>query len=661
MDAVQRANSGHPGMPMGMADAAVVLWTKFLKHNPGDPYWPDRDRFVLSAGHGSMLLYALLHLSGYDLPLEQLQAFRQWGSKTPGHPEYGLTPGVETTTGPLGQGISNAVGMAIAERWLATRFNQPGFEIVNHYTYVIASDGDLMEGVSHEACSLAGHLGVGKLIVLYDDNGITIDGPTSLAFSEDLLTRFAAYGWQAQRVDGNNMAAVEAAILAAQAETTRPSLIACKTHIGYGSPNRQDTHKAHGEPLGVEEVRLTKERLGWPPDMHFYIPDEVRHLMQQSGAAGAARQAEWEALLVRYAHVHPELAEAFRGALRGELPEGWERSLPAFAPDKPMATRAASGAVLNAIAPRLSMLLGGSADLTGSNNTQPKDEKSLTRHDFSGRYIHFGVREHGMGGILNGIALHGGARPYGGTFLIFSDYMRPAIRLAALMELPVIFVFTHDSIGLGEDGPTHQPVEHLTSLRAIPNVAVFRPADAAEMAVGWRVALGRRHGPTALVLTRQTVPVIDRTRYASAAGAALGAYVLSEVDDPQVILIATGSEVHIALEAQQLLAVQNIRARIVSMPCWELFEAQSTAYRESVLPPRLRERVAVEAGATLAWGRYVGLDGAVVGLDRFGASAPYHAIYRELGLTAEAVVAATRRVVANRNLETSQNQRIFNG
>jgi transketolase len=646
MDAVQKANSGHPGMPMGMADAAVVLWAHFLKHNPADPLWPDRDRFILSAGHGSMLLYSLLHLSGYNLPVGQLQAFRQWGSQTPGHPEYGLTPGVETTTGPLGQGITNAVGMAIAERWLAARFNRPGFEIINHCTYVIASDGDLMEGISHESCSLAGHLGLGKLIVLYDDNGISIDGPTSLSFSEDVLGRFAAYGWHTQRIDGHDATAVEAALVSARAETKRPSLIACKTHIGFGSPNRQDTHKAHGEPLGVDEVRLTKEKLGWRLDEQFWVPDEAREFMQESAATGAAQQKKWAELCAAYRQAYPELAAAFDGALGGELPEGWDSNLPAYSGTKPIATRAASGAVLDAIAPRLPMLLGGSADLTPSNNTLPKGEHDLTREDFTGRYLHFGVREHGMGGILNGLALHGGVRPYAGTFLIFSDYMRPSIRLAALMELPVIFVFTHDSIGLGEDGPTHQPIEQITSLRLIPNLAAFRPADATETVEAWRAALGRRHAPSALILTRQALPVIDRTCHGPAQGVSRGAYILRDADRPEVILIGTGSEVHLALAAQEILAAQKIKARVVSMPCWELFEEQPEEYREAVLPSSLRARVAVEAGVTLAWGRYVGLDGAVVGLDRFGASAPYQVLYQEFGITAEAVAGAARRVLA---------------
>ncbi|HWP47755.1 MAG TPA: transketolase [Candidatus Limnocylindrales bacterium] len=645
MDSVQKANSGHPGMPMGMADAAVVLWTQFLSHNPKDPSWPNRDRFVLSAGHGSMLLYSLLHLTGYDLPLQQLQAFRQWGSQTPGHPEHGLTPGVEATTGPLGQGITNAVGMAIAERWLANRFNRPGFNIVDHYTYVIASDGDMMEGISHEAGSLAGHLGLGKLIVLYDDNGISIDGPTWLAFSEDVLARFAAYGWHTQQVDGHDPAAVEMALYAAQAEKKRPSLIACKTHIGFGSPHKQDTNKAHGEPLGAEEVRLAKQRLGWPLDPPFYVPPEVYEFMRETGAAGAAKQAQWKALFTRYAETYPDLAAAFQSFMSRELPADWDRDLPTFPLDKPLATRAASGAVLNAIAPRIPNLLGGSADLTPSNNTLPKGEKFLTRDDFSGRYIHFGVREHGMGGILNGLALHGGIRPYGGTFLIFSDYMRPAIRLAAMTKLPVIFVFTHDSVGLGEDGPTHQPIEHLTSLRAIPNLVVFRPADATETVEAWRVALTRQQGPTALILTRQGIPVLDRSRYAPASEAKKGGYILADAENIDVILIGTGSEVHLALEARELLAEQGIQARVVSMPSWELFEAQPVEYQQTVLPPQIQARVAVEAGATLAWSRYVGLKGEVIGLDRFGASAPYPIIYERLGLTAKNVAEAARRVL----------------
>lgn len=642
MDAVQQANSGHPGMPMGMADVAVVLWHKFLKHNPADPQWLNRDRFVLSAGHGSMLIYSLLHLSGYDLPLEEIKNFRQWGSMTPGHPESYETPGVETTTGPLGQGISNAVGMAVAERWLAAHYNRPGYDIVDHYTYVIASDGDLMEGISHEVCSLAGHLGLGKLIVLYDNNHISIDGSTSLTYSDDVPARFRAYGWQAQSIDGHNPQAIEEALETARAETERPSIIVCRTHIGYGSPHKQDTASAHGEPLGEEEIRLTKENLNWPVDARFYIPEEAYAYLKPSQAA--QWQQEWEALFAGYREAHPELAARLKTALAGELPAGWDNEMPAFKAGDSMATRAASGKVLDVIAPRIPWLLGGSADLTGSNKTQAQGMSPLTRDDFSGRYIHYGVREHGMGGILTGMTLHGGVRPYGGTFLVFSDYMRPTIRLAAMMKLPVIYVFTHDSIGLGEDGPTHQPVEQLASLRAIPHLVVFRPAEATETAVGWQVALQRKDGPTALVLTRQKLPALDKDKYTAAENAARGAYVLSDVDDPQVILIGTGSEVHIALEAQQLLADKGVRARVVSMPSWALFEAQPMEYRHSVLPPEVEARVSIEAAVRLGWERYVGREGIVIGLERFGASAPYQTIYQQLGITAEAMVEAALRL-----------------
>ncbi|KAA0253759.1 MAG: transketolase [Acidobacteria bacterium] len=640
VDGVQKANSGHPGMPMGMADAAVVLFTRFLWFDPATPTWPDRDRFVLSAGHGSMLLYSLLHLSGFDLPLEQLRSFRQWGSLTPGHPERGLTPGVETTTGPLGQGISTAVGLALAERLLASRFNRPGFDVVDHRTFVIASDGDLMEGVSHEACALAGHLCLGKLVVLWDDNRISIDGPTSLSFSEDVLARFSAYGWHVQRVDGHDALAVEKAIEAACEEKARPSLVACRTHIGFGSPNRQDTSKAHGEPLGPDEVRLTKERLGWPTEEPFRVPDEVRSFFHAAAARGTAARVAWEKRLEEYAVAHHDLAAAFRAATAGELPAGWEAKLPAFSPEKPLATRAASGSVLDALAPVVASLVGGSADLTPSNNTRPKGGSDVTREDFSGAYLRFGVREHGMGAILNGLALHGGLRPYGGTFLVFSDYMKPAVRLAAMMELPVVFVWTHDSIGLGEDGPTHQPVEQLTGLRAIPGLHVFRPADANETALGWRHALGRGHGPTGLVLTRQAVPVLPANE-----GALRGGYVVADAEEPKAILIGSGSEVHVALEAQRLLAGKGVAARVVSMPCRELFDEQPEEYRQSVLPRAVRARVAVEAGATLGWGRYVGLDGAVVGLDRYGASAPWQTLYEKLGITAERVAAEALRVL----------------
>jgi transketolase len=647
-EAVQKANSGHPGMPMGMADAAVTLWTRFLRHDPAAPRWPDRDRFVLSAGHGSMLLYSLLHLTGYDLPMEQLQRFRQWGSLTPGHPEVGLTPGVETTTGPLGQGLSNGVGMALAERWLAQRFNRPGFDVVDHRTFVIASDGDLMEGVTHEACALAGHLGLGKLVVLYDDNGISIDGSTALSFGEDVLARFAGYGWQVARVDGHDAEAVAAAIAAAGTDPARPALIACRTTIGFGSPGRQGTSKAHGEPLGAEELAKTKAALGWPAEPAFHVPAEVAAFMRGSADRGRAAREAWTVLFARYRDAHPDLAAAFEEAMRGELPAGWEAVVPAFPPDKPMATRAASGAVLAKLVPAVPALLGGSADLTPSNNTFVPGTAPLRRDDMSGRYVHFGVREHGMGSVMNGLALHGGVRPYGGTFMVFSDYMRGAVRMAAIMDLPVTFVFTHDSIGLGEDGPTHQPIEHVASLRLIPNLWVIRPADANETAVAWRMALARTHGPTALALTRQPLPVLDPARYPTG-DAARGGYVLVGDADPQVLLLSSGSEVHVALAARAMLAHEGIRTRVVSMPCTEAFDAQPAEYREAVLPPGVRARVGVEAGVTAGLSKYVGLDGEMVGLDRFGASAPYQTLYTELGITPEEVARAAGRVVAGRH------------
>jgi transketolase len=636
MDGVQKANSGHPGMPMGMADVATVLFTEFLKFSPKSPSWLDRDRFVLSAGHGSMLLYGLLHLSGYDLALDDLKAFRQWGSRTPGHPEHGLTPGVEVTTGPLGQGVSTAVGLALAERMLAARFNRDGHAIVDHFTFSIASDGDLMEGVSHEACALAAHLGLGRLVVLYDDNGISIDGPTSLSFSEDVPARFAAYGWHVARVDGHDPEAVSAAIAAAKAEGGKPSLIACRTHIGFGSPNRQDTSKAHGEPLGADEIRLTKEKLGWPVDAQFLVPDEVRAFFGSAAARGAKAEADWSARLAAYRAAHPALAKELDLFLDGKLPDGWEAKLPAFGAEKKLATRQASGAVLEALVPAIPTLVGGSADLTPSNNTRAKGAVDVKAGEYAGSYLRFGIREHGMGAILNGLALHG-FRPFGGTFLVFADYMKGAIRLASLMEQPVVYVFTHDSIGLGEDGPTHQPIEQLASLRATPGLVVYRPADANETAAGWRVALSRAHGPTALALTRQGLPVLPPND-----GALKGGYVVSDAEGFRVILIGSGSELHLALAAQKLLAADGIPARVVSMPSIELFLAQDEAWRESVLPRSCRARVAVEAGATLSWGSIVGLDGTVIGLDRFGASAPFETVYEKLGLTAEAVAAAAR-------------------
>lgn len=642
-EAVQKAKSGHPGMPMGMADAAVTLWSRFLKHNPADPGWPDRDRFVLSAGHGSMLLYCLLHLTGYDLPLDELKNFRQWGSRTPGHPENHVTPGVEITTGPLGQGLSSAVGFAIAEAWLAARFNRPSFSIVDHYTYVIASDGDLQEGVSHEACALAGHLGLGKLIVLYDDNGIQIDGPTQLAFSEDVSQRFAGYGWHTLAVDGHDPEAVAAAIQAAQDETERPSLIACRTVIGFGSPNKANTSKVHGAPLGVEELRLTKAALGWPLDGGFSVPPGVRQFLD-ARERGAGAQAEWEELFSAYHEKFPELAAQFRGMMAAKLPSHWRSKLPRFKVGTKMATRAASGQVLAGIVPVIPQLLGGSADLTESNKTIVEGMGTVQQDNWYGRYMHYGVREHGMGAIMNGLALHGGVIPYGGTFLVFSDYMRGAIRLAAMMEQQVIYVFTHDSIGLGEDGPTHQPVEHLVALRAIPNLWVVRPADANETAVAWQIALERTAGPTALSLTRQGLPTLDREL---AQFARYGAYAIGASSDDQAAILATGSEVEIAMAAQKELAAQGIPTRVISMPCRELFDVQPDAYKQSILPDKLTARVSIEAGITSGWHQYLGSHGVALGLDRFGASAPYEVLYREFGLTPQAVVAAVKQALAS--------------
>ncbi len=637
-DAIQQANSGHPGLPLGTADIVTVLWTRFLKHNPANPTWANRDRFVLSAGHGSSMLYGLLHLFGYPMPLEEIKRFRQWGSITPGHPEYDPKMGIETTTGPLGQGFGNAVGIALAERWLATRFNQPDFPIVEHFTYVLASDGDLMEGLSHEVASFAGHLGLGRLIVFYDDNHISIDGPTELTLSDNAVQRFGAYGWHTQAVDGHAMNAIDAAIRAAQAETERPSLIACRTHIGFGSP-KQDTNKAHGEPLGEEALRATKEKLQMPQEPRFFIPDAIRPRLDQVRANGKAREAEWNATVARYREKYPDLAARYDMVLSGKLPDGWDAALPTFATDKPLATRATSGAVLDAIVPRIPTLLGGSADLTPSNNTRPKDAKHLRRGDFSGTYIHFGIREHGMSAIMSGLALHG-LRPYGGTFLVFSDYMRPTIRLAAFMGLPVIYVFTHDSIGLGEDGPTHQPTEHLTALRAIPNLVVIRPADGNETARAWKIALERHEGPTALVLSRQPVPFLTPSDNALARGA----YVLADDAKPRVVLIASGSEVSVAMNARKKLAEEGIAARVVSMPSWELFDAQSAEYRASVLP-RDVPRLAIEAGVTLAWARYVGEKGKTIGLDRYGASGKYQELFEQLGFGVDNVVKHARSLI----------------
>jgi len=648
MDAVQKAKSGHPGMPMGAAAMAYTLWTRYLRHNPTNPHWPNRDRFVLSAGHGSMLLYALLHLTGYDLPLEEIKQFRQWGSRTPGHPEHGLTPGVETTTGPLGQGFANGVGMAIAERFLAEHFNRPGFPIVDHYTYAIVSDGDLMEGVSSEAASLAGHLRLGKLIYLYDDNEISIESSTDLAFTEEVGHRFEAYNWHVQRLNGNDIEAVARAIEAAQAETQRPSLIIAHTHIAFGSPHKQDTAAAHGAPLGEEEVRATKEVLGWPLKPPFFIPPEALAHFRQAVERGRAQEAEWQRLLDAYAVQYPELAARWRMVMAGELPADWDADIPRFRPeDGPMATRVASGKTLNALVDRLPTLVGGSADLSPSTSTYLRGHGDLEFDLYCGHNMHFGVREHAMGGIVNGMALHGGVIPYGATFLIFSDYMRPPIRLAALTGIHVVFVFTHDSVGLGEDGPTHQPVEQLAALRVIPHLTVIRPADANETAEAWRVAIQAK-GPVALALTRQNLPIFDRTSLAPADGLARGAYVLAEAPAgrrPDAILIASGSEVALALAACEELAHQGAAARVVSMPSWELFEEQPQSYKDEVLPRDITARLAIEAAAPYGWWRYVGSGGDVLGLERFGASAPGDIVLEKLGFTVDNVVARAQALL----------------
>jgi transketolase len=656
VDAIEKANSGHPGLPMGAAPMAYVLWTRFLRHRPANPHWFNRDRFVLSAGHGSMLLYSLLHLTGYDLPLEQIKQFRQWSSKCPGHPERGLTPGVETTTGPLGQGFANSVGLAIAESHLAARYNRPGHTIVNHYTYTLVGDGDLMEGVSSEAASLAGHLKLGKLICLYDDNHITLSAATHIAFTEDRALRFDAYGWHTQIVEnGNDLAAIESALRAAQAERECPSLILVRTHIGYGSPNKQDTFAAHGSPLGDKEVKLTKQAMGWPLDPPFHIPDQALAHLRLARERGKQAEAEWDASFADYANAFPDLAHEFQQAMVGELPEGWDADIPIFPPDpKGMATRVASGKVLNLICGKLPTLIGGSADLDPSTHTaleamgdfeDPRDEAGNLQGSagggwsYAGRNLHFGVREHAMGAIANGLAVHGGVIPLTATFLTFSDYMRPAIRLAALMEQRVVFVFTHDSIALGEDGPTHQPVGHLASLRAIPNLLVICPCDANETAVAWRVAIETRIRPVALVLTRQGVPTLDRNQFAPDDGLRRGAYVLADAPDgqPNLILIATGSEVGLIVAARQKLQEQKIAVRVVSMASWELFEVQSQEYRDSVLPPLVHARLAVETGVTHGWHRYIGDRGDVIGMDHFGASAPGPIVMREYGFTVENV------------------------
>ncbi len=647
MDAVQQAESGHPGTPMALAPLAYALYTRHMKHDPAHPDWPDRDRLVLSAGHASMLLYASLHLAGYELSLDEIRAFRQWGSKTPGHPEYHDTPGVETTTGPLGQGIANAVGFALAERHLAARFNRPGHDIIDHWTYFIAGDGCLMEGISHEAASFAGHFKLGKLIGFFDDNRITIDGRTDLTCSDDAAARFTSYGWQVLRLDDvNDQDAIDRVIADAKADTERPTLVITRTIIGYGAPNRQDTAKAHGEPLGVQEIALTKEAYAWPSREAFHVPAEAAAHWQDAVSMRARARNEWLSRWDRYETQHAELAATLERRLRGELPTGWEEALPSFdAATGAVASRAASGAVLAALAPALPELLGGSADLTGSNLTQLKGEVPFTAEHPEGRYIHYGIREHAMGAIMNGIALHRGMIPFGGTFLVFADYMRPAIRLAAIMQQRVIYVFTHDSIGLGEDGPTHQPIEHLSALRCIPGLTVLRPADAAEVVESWAIALAHTGGPVALVLSRQKLPWLDIAERAQM-GVRQGAYVLQQTDggEPQVVLIATGSEVSIALNGAAMLEAEGVRVRVVSAPSLELFAAQDATYRAHVLPAGV-PRVAVEAAHPMSWHRWVGDTGAIVGIETFGASAPAGVLYREYGITAERIAEVARGIV----------------
>jgi transketolase len=635
-DTVQKANSGHPGLPMGAAAMAYVIWTRHLRFNPSNPVWVDRDRFVLSGGHGSALLYSLLHLTGYDVSLEDLQQFRQWGSITPGHPEWGLTPGVEATTGPLGQGFANGVGMALAEAHLAAEFNQPGHILVDHTVYGIVTDGDLMEGVASEAASLAGHLKLGKLVYLYDDNRISIEGSTDFAFTEDRAKRFEAYGWQVLQVaDGNAVEAVDAAICEAKTDP-RPSLIICRTHIGFGLPTRQDTAKAHGEPAGQEELDGAKRNLSWPLEPTFYIPEDVLTFYRQAVDHGAGWEKDWQKRMQAYRAAFPELAQEFERRMKGELPAGWEDLLPVFSTDpKGVATRTASGKALNALASHIPELMGGSADLAPSNNTWISSAAAFQKDTPQGRNIHFGVREFGMGAIVNGMAVHGGVIPYGGTFLVFSDYMRGAIRLSALSHYPSLWIFTHDSIGLGEDGPTHQPVEHVAALRAIPNLAVIRPSDANETSEAWRAAISRRKGPSALILTRQALPVLDRGFYEPASGLQRGAYVLADLGahTPEIILMAAGSEVSLIVEAGTRLMSEGISVRLVSFPCWEFFKEQDAEYQESVLPPSIQLRLAVEAGIAQGWERWTGSQGAVISVERFGASAPYKTLYEQFGLT----------------------------
>jgi transketolase len=655
MDGVQQADSGHPGMPMGMADVAYVLWTRHIKHNPRNPEWPNRDRFILSAGHGSMLLYSLLFLTGYPITLEDLKQFRQWGSKTAGHPEYALELGIETTTGPLGQGFGTGVGMALSAKHLAARFNRQGYPLYDGWIYAIVSDGDLMEGLSHESASLAGHLGLDNLIYLYDDNDISIEGPTDMSYTEDVAARFHAYNWHVQEIDGHDIDAVDAALRTAKSVKGRPHLIVCHTHIAFGSPNMQDSAEAHGTPLGVEEIRATKNALGWPSQEPFWVPNDVLARYRLALPQGERAEAIWRDMLSNYEQAYSEQAKELHRIIEGRLPANWERALPRFrVADGPIATRSASGRALEAVAPILPELMGGSADLAPSNNTQIRGRGDFQKESPEGRNLHFGVREHGMGAALNGMSLFGGVRPYGGTFLVFSDYMRPSVRLAAMMKQPVIYVWTHDSVFLGEDGPTHQPIEHLMSLRAIPNLTVIRPADANETIAAWKVAIERTGGPTALALTRQKLPVLaelvadDGSIEKAIEGVAHGAYILSEspLDRVDIILIATGSEVTDTLDAQKLLQARRIGARVVSMPSWSLFDQQPVFYKLTVLPDNVIKRLAVEAGTSLGWERYVGRYGDVVGIDRFGASAPYKRIKEEFGFTAERIADRAQRLMA---------------
>ena len=647
IDSVEKAKSGHPGMPMGMAPAAYVLWTRFMRYNPANPLWHNRDRFVLSAGHGCPLLYSLLYLTGYDITLDDLINFRQWGSKAAGHPEYHPDCGIEVTTGPLGQGLSNAVGMAIAQKYLAAAFNRDGFPVIDYKIYTIVGDGCLEEGISSEASSLAGHLALNNLIVIYDDNHITIDGQTKLSFTEDVTKRYKAYGWNVIEVpgDGNDMAAFEKALKKAKKEKDRPSIIKIRTHIAYGSPNKQDSNEAHGSALGENEIKLIKEKYGWDPRKNFYVPQEVLDFMRKQVEKGTKAEKSWNRMFEKYAKAYPELAQQFTVAAAGRLPVNLDDIMPKFQAGSSIATRSASGKILDTLMPKLPLVLGGSADLTPSNNTRFAGAEDFQKDNRLGRYIRYGVREHAMAAIMNGISVSGLLRAYGGTFLVFSDYMRPAIRVAALSKYPTIFVFTHDSIGVGEDGPTHQPVEHFAALRAIPNLLVFRPADANETVAAWKYALEHRDGPVALLLTRQGLPVLDQNKYAPASNLNKGAYVLAGADNPDVLLLATGSEVSLALAAREKLAADGTKAAVISMPCWELFEKQDKTYKDSVLPPAVKARVAVEAGVGLGWHKWLGDKGVFIGMSSFGASAPAKVCFEKFGITADNVVSAAKKLL----------------